>query len=182
MEIIEREAARKKIFAFKRKLEIEGEDVNYLNITAMMDMMTILLVFLLKSWSVETANIQLKDMEPPRSSINLTVADALKVQITPTAIIVEGDAVVPVNFGAVDPSYKKQGANDYLIVPLEGVVAQHANRERKIAQMRGEDWKGELSLIADKKTPYRLITEVLYTVGQAGFKSYRLVTVRESEE
>src|SRR5262249_40989121 len=124
MEIIEREAARKKIFAFKRKLYIEGEDVNYLNITARMDMMTSLLVFLLKSWSVETANIQLSEVEPPRSSINLTVADALKVQITQNAIIVEGDAVVPVRRGAIDPSYKKQGANDYLIVPLEGVVQQ----------------------------------------------------------
>ncbi|HJZ86959.1 MAG TPA: biopolymer transporter ExbD [Polyangia bacterium] len=182
MQMLNRREARHAIFAFKRKLDLEAEDVSYLNIVAMMDMMTILLVFLLKSWSVQVSNIQLSEVEPPRSSINLTVADALKVQITPTAIIVEGDAVVPVRRGAVDPSYKKTGANDYLIVPLEAVVTQHANREKKISQMRGEDWKGELSLIADKNTPYRLVTEVLYTVGQAGYKSYRLVTLKQSED
>ena len=182
MKELPRTEARRRILAFRRRLEFEGEDVSYLNITAMMDMMTILLVFLLKSWSVSVANIQISEVEPPKSSINLTVADALKVQITPTAVIVEGDAVVPVRRGAVDPSYKKNGANDYLIVPLEQVVVQHANREKKIAGMRGDEWKGELSLIADKSTPYRLVTEVLYTVGQAGYRNYRLVTLKESEE
>jgi biopolymer transport protein ExbD len=156
--------------------------VQYLNITAMMDMMTILLVFLLKSWSVQVSNIQLSEVEPPKSSTQLALAEALKVQITPSGIVVEGDLVVPVRRGAVDPSYKKQGANDYEILPLESVAQQHANRERKIAQMRGEDWKGELSLIADKSTPYRLITEVLYSVGQAGYRNYRLVTLKQGED
>src|SRR6185295_9849510 len=128
MEVLSRHESRKKIFAFRRKLELEGEEVQYLNITAMMDMMTILLVFLLKSWSMQTANIQFSELQPPRSSIQLTVAEALRVQITQAAVIVEGDAVVPVRNGAVDPSYKKQGANDYDIVPLEALVQQHANR------------------------------------------------------
>jgi biopolymer transport protein ExbD len=182
METISRREGRKRIFAFKRKLDIETEDVAYLNITAMMDMMTILLVFLLKSWSVSVSNIQISELEPPRSSINLQVAEALRIQITPTAIVVEGDAVVPVRRGAVDPSYKKGSANDLEIMPLEAVVQQHANRERKISGMRGEEWKGELSLIADRNTPYRLITEVLYTVGQAGYKNYRLVTLKTTED
>ena len=48
--------------------------------------------------------------------------------------------------------------------------------------MRGEEWKGELSLIADKTTPFRLISEVLYSVGQAGFKNFRLVTIKPGGE
>ena len=39
----------------------EGEDIAYLNITPMMDMMTIILVFFLKSFSVSVENIQLSD-------------------------------------------------------------------------------------------------------------------------
>ena|SRR5579884_1089857 len=177
MEILTRREARKKIFGFKRHLEAEAEDVAYLNITAMMDMMTILLVFLLKQWSVSAENVQISEVEPPKSTIQIQLADALKVQITPTAVIVEGEAVVPVRGGAVNPSYKKNGANDFLITPLETVAQQHAKREKHIADLRGEEWKGELSLIADKGTPYRLISEVLYTVGQAGFKNFRLVTL-----
>jgi len=98
------------------------------------------------------ANIQLSEIEPPRSSTQLQLAEALRIQVTPSAIIVDGDAVVPVRRGFVDPSYKKLGVNDYLILPLETVVQQHANREKKIASMRGEPWRPKLSLIADKTT------------------------------
>jgi biopolymer transport protein ExbD len=182
MQTIDRRKARRTIFAFRRKLEADVEEVQYLNITAMMDMMSILLVFMLKNWSVSISNIQVSELEPPKSSIELTLADALKVQVTSNAVIVEGEAVVPIRRGAVDPSYKPKGANDYDIAPLEAIAQKHANREKKIASMRGEEWKGELSLIADKNTPYRLITEVLYSVGQAGFRNYRLVTLKTSGE
>ena len=182
METIDRREGRKILHGFKRKLELESDDVAYLNITAMMDMMTILLVFLLKSWSVSVENVQVSEVEPPHSTVQLELAQALRIQITPTSVIVEGEAVVPVRNGTVAPSYKKNGANDFLIVPLFAVAEQHAKREKKIANMQGAEWKGELSLIADKNTPYRLISEVLYSVGQAGFHNFRLVTLKPSEE
>jgi biopolymer transport protein ExbD len=182
MEKLSRAEGRRKIFSFKRKLENDAEEVQYLNITAMMDMMTILLVFMLKSWSVEVANIKISELEPPKSTIDIPLAAALKVEVTPTSIIVEGDGVVPVRNGAVNASYKKNGANDLLIVPLDNVVQKHAKREKHIAELRREEWKGEMSLIADKGTPYRVISEVLYTVGQAGYHNYRLVTVKPTEE
>ena len=182
MQTIERREAKRLIFGFRRKLDQESDDVSYLNITAMMDMMTILLVFLLKSWSVSVENVQISEVEPPKSSIQLDLAQALRVQITPNSVIVEGEAVVPVHNGSVAPSYKKNGANDFLIVPLWSIAEQHAKREKKISNMQGVEWKGELSLIADKNTPYRLISEVLYSVGQAGFHNFHLVTLKPSEE
>ena len=182
MQVLTPRESRRRLFAFKRHLAAEGSEVNYLNIVAMMDMMSILLVFLLKSWSVSAGNIQITDIEPPPSNIQLPLSEALKVQITPTAVIVEGEAIVPVRNGGIDPSYKKSGANDYLIPPLEDVLGRHANRERKIAGLKQSEWSGEASLIADKSTPYRLLTEVVYTMGQAGFKNYRLVVLKESGE
>jgi hypothetical protein len=32
--------------------------------------------------------------------------------------------------------------------------------------------------MADKRTPYRLLTEVLYSAGQAEFNNYRLITIQ----
>src|ERR1051326_3704301 len=105
METIDRREGRRMIHGFKRKLALESDDVAYLNITAMMDLMTILLVFLLKQWSVSVQNVQISEVEPPKSSIAIQLADALKVQITPTSVIIEGEAVVPVRNGTVAPSY-----------------------------------------------------------------------------
>ena len=177
---LSRREARKVVLTFKRKLA-DAEDVNYLNITAMMDMMTILLVFLLKSFSVSASNVQLNDVEPPKSTTELSAAEALKVVISSRAVLVDGEAVVPVSNGAIDPALKENGANGFLILPLKDIISKHAQREKKIAQLRGEEFKGELSLIADKGTPYRLITEVLYTAGQAEYRNYRLVVQKPGD-
>jgi biopolymer transport protein ExbD len=38
-----------------------------------------------------------------------------------------------------------------------------------------------LTIIADKTTPYRLLTEVMYTAGKAEFQKYRLVVLQKGE-
>lgn len=177
---VETRQGRKILLRYKRKLEENQEDVSYLNITAMMDMMTILLVFLLKSWSVSSGVVE-RDVAPPESSARLAAADSLKVVLTSTAVLVDGQQVVPIRGGTIDPSYKQEGANGFLITPLHQLLAQHATREKKLAAIRGEEFAGELALVADKKTPYRLLTEVLYTAGQAEFRNYRLVTVQAGQ-
>ena len=35
-------------------------------------------------------------------------------------------------------------------------------------------------VMVDKNTPYRLLTEVLYSAGQAEFKNYHLVVIRRA--
>jgi biopolymer transport protein ExbD len=155
-----------------------GEDVSYLNITAMMDMMTILLVFFLKSFSASTQNIALGDeLMLPRSNSEVGSHEAVQITITQKTILVENDAVAAVKRGAVDSSVKRDGQSGYLINPLLNVLQKHATRLKKIEKLtRGKmKFSGEILLIADHSTPYRLISEVLYTAGQAEYAKYRLL-------
>ena len=92
---------------------------------------------------------------------------AVNVTITQSAILVEGDGVTTVRAGAVDPSVKRDGANGYYIPPLVDIMTKHANRTKKIAAMGGTQFDGTAMVLVDKNTPYRLLTEVLYS-GRAG--------------
>src|SRR6185312_1392299 len=92
-----------------------------------------------------------------------------------------GDGVTTVRAGAVDPSVKRDGANGYYITPLVDVLNKHANRLKKIAAMGGTQFDGTAMVMVDKNTPYRLLTEVLYSAGQAEFKNYHLVVIRKSQ-
>jgi hypothetical protein len=47
--------------------------------------------------------------------------------------------------------------------------------------MMGQKFSAELMVVADRSTPYRLLTEVLYSSGQAGYANYRLVVLKTSE-
>jgi biopolymer transport protein ExbD len=154
----------------------------YLNITPMMDMMTILLVFLLKQFSVQAAAASMSEgLQLPQSTIESQRPLAVNITVTSSAVLVEGDAITPVRSGAVDPSVKREGANSYFITPLVDVLTKHANRLKKIGAMGGTPFDGTAMVMVDKNTPYRLLTEVLYSAGQAEFKNYHLVVIKRGQ-
>jgi biopolymer transport protein ExbD len=176
--------AKKQLARFREKVEEEATEhqMAYLNITPMMDMMTILLVFLLKQFSVQAAAASMAEgLQLPNSITETTRPMAVNVTVTQSSILVEGDAVAPVRAGAVDPSYKRDGANGYYITPLVDVLTKHANRLKKISMMGGSQFDGTAMVMVDKSIPYRLLTEVLYSAGQAEFKNYHLVVIKKGE-
>ena len=172
---------KKAIRSFARKLA-EPETIRELNITPMMDMMTIILVFLLKSFTGSNSLLTLDDnLQVPPSKSRLHAKEAVPVMITRKVVLVEGQAVAPINNGKVDASLKTSGENGYLIQPIADILNQIARRERKVAEMSGRPFESELMVVADKSTPYRLLTEVLYSCGQAGYSNYRLVVLKPGE-
>jgi biopolymer transport protein ExbD len=178
---ISRLQGKKAIRSFARKLA-EPETIRELNITPMMDMMTIILVFLLKNFSGSTQMITLDDnLQTPRSVTQLRAKEAVPVTITKRVILVEGVPVAPITNGKVDSSLKPDGENGYKIEPIVSQLTKISNRERRVAEMSNEKFAGELMVVADQTTPYRLIMEVLYSCGQAGYSNYRLVVLKTPE-
>src|SRR6266480_3272647 len=75
------------------RLNAKAPEVNFLNITAMLDMMTIILVFLLKGMATSSASIpQSKDMTLPTSIITSEPAqEGTSIVISKTQILVGDD-------------------------------------------------------------------------------------------
>ena len=75
-------------------------EINFLNITAMMDMMTIILVFLLKSLSTSTASLpQSQDLQLPKSVLTTepdSEPEGLAVIVSKSQIIAGETVVCPV--------------------------------------------------------------------------------------
>jgi biopolymer transport protein ExbD len=178
---VSRLAGKKAIRSFARKLA-EPEVIKDLNITPMMDMMTIILVFLLKSFSGSTSAITFDaNLQVPKSTTQLQPKEAVTVTITKKWILVEGDGIAPVTTGRIDSAVKRDGENGYYITPLVDNLERHARKEKRVASLTGGVWDAQLMLIADQTTPYRLLTEVLYSCGQAGFANYRLLVLKSRD-
>ena len=47
-----------------------------------------------------------------------------------------------------------------------------------MARLRGAKFDGLLTVVAHQETPYRLLTEVLYTAGQAEFQKFRFAVLK----
>src|SRR5260221_3609257 len=98
----------------RRALEPE---INFLNITAMLDMMTIILVFLLKSMSQSSASLpQSNDLQMPKSVLTTEASqEGVPIIISKSHIMVEDESVVDVPADAthgVEAKYKRGGPND----------------------------------------------------------------------
>ena len=175
---ISRLEGKKAIRSYGRKLA-EPEIIKDLNITPMMDMMTIILVFLLKSFSSSTSNITFDaNLQVPKSQTQLKPKLAVTVTVTKKVLLVEGDGIAPVNGGRIDPAVKRDGENGYYITPLVDILEKHAKREKKVAELTGQKFEAQLMLVADQTTPYRLLTEIIYSCGQAGYANYRLLVLK----
>lgn len=179
------EEKSKKLRKLRKKLTRrmpEPDEVSYLNITAMMDMMTILLVFFLKNFATTSTNVNLTpDLALPSSTSQIEPHQAVAMTVTAKGIIVENDEVASIKRGRVDASIKRDGENGFFISPLFEMLDKHQRRLKKLEELSGgaQPFRGEIIVIADKRSPYRLISEVIYTAGQAGFNKYRLLVLQK---
>jgi biopolymer transport protein ExbD len=155
-----------------KKIRIE-EPAAELNITSLMDIMTIILVFLLKSYSTEEITVTPSDdLSLPNSSASLKPELAVNTVVTKSAITVDGVDVVAVLGGAVDPGQKR----GTLISPLFDRLKDLADREKANAERPGySPFSGRLLLQIDRDIPFGLVREVMYTAGQAQFGEFKFV-------
>ena len=193
-EQLQRIQYKKKMRAKRRKeREAEGE-ISDLNITPMMDMMTIILVFLLKSYSASgIAMTASGDISPPISTTRWPPKDTVAITITRCApdsrhtcqpgegaVFVNEKQVLSYLGDKIPGEFKENGETGLLIHPLLTALSNEVEKSKKIAMWNAAaPFTGEVSIIADRKMPYRMLTEILYTAGQAELSKYRFVVIQQ---
>ena len=103
------------------------------------------------------------------------------VEITPRHIAVNGRSVVPIKDFAVVPKYKRDGASGYLIMPLLEALQGVTEGLKQVERIEGRrrSFYGFATFIVHPGAPYRLVSEVLYTAGQAEYGVYGLVRLEQ---
>ena len=180
---------------YKRELRREirrrahEPEINFLNITAMLDMMTIILVFLLKSMSASVAAIpQSKDLTIPTSILTTEASQEGVVIIVSKSQIIVDDKPTGVNVPGdashgVEGKFKRNGPNDLYITKVGQSLQAWREIDRQVRIASGKDPSGsEAIVIADGTTPYRLLVEVLFTLGQAEFGKFHLMVMQGTKK
>lgn len=145
-----------------------------LQLTSMIDVFTILLVFLLKSYATEGQLVHMAEsVRLPVSSAQEAIHPAVVVAFNGRTLYVDGAPVVE-DLGPYDAS------PDLLIGPLYDALHDRAERTREIAAANpGVVFTGEVVLQGDREIPFRLLKKVIYTAGQAEYVNQSLAVVQE---
>ncbi len=159
-----------------RKEHGPGEVSEELNIVALMDAFTIILVFLIKSYSSDPTNItQSADLTLPRSTTTLAITEAVPLVITQKAILVANKAVARMGPDGVDAT-EKQGM---MLPRVIEALKKEAENQKMIERYNSKvKFEGLVLVIADKKIQFHTLTEVLYSAGQAEFGQYKFAVLK----
>lgn len=163
-----------------------------LNITSMMDMFTIILVFLLKSYSAEDISVAAsEDLQLPSSTSLKDPETAVNVVVSKKEVIVDGVKVLDLtlipdeeNPGQQIIAVPEDEKRGQMITRLFDRLSEKASAAKAIGEATGSDemgFKGRVLLQCDKTLPFSVIREVMYTAGQAQFGEFKFVVYKTGE-
>jgi biopolymer transport protein ExbD len=171
----------RKALARKKRIDREAEgEIKELNITAMMDMMTIILVFLIKSYSASSITVTAsEDVRPPVSTTRIIPKDTIAITVTPRSILVGDKKKVEL----VNMQVQKGDLDGKRILPLDAALAKEVEKLKYIAERNpNAPFNREVAIIGDKRVPYELLSSVLYTAGQNELENFRFVVIQKNPE
>ncbi|MBD3288752.1 biopolymer transporter ExbD [candidate division KSB1 bacterium] len=143
-----------------------------LKLTSMIDMFTILLVFLLKSFSAEGQIMMVtKDLKLPESTAQKSPQPASVVAITHEYILLDGKQVVPLT--------DVINSEELLINGL----ANELKNLRAVSESVGEisadmGFTGTITIQGDREIPYQLLKKVMFTCGRIGYNNIMLAVTK----
>lgn len=143
-----------------------------LTLTSLMDMFTIILLFLLVSYSTEG---EMVTADP--NKFKLPVSTSLKkpemrliIQVTPEEIIIDGGKVAEVKEAIEN--------QDYIITPLLEALDSNTKKAEFIAMNNPSfKFKGDVIIQGDRRIPFVLLEKIMVTCGQAGYGNISLAVL-----
>lgn len=156
--------------AFKKR----KKDTQFsLKLTSMIDMFTILLVYMLTNYSAEgqIMSVATPDLRLPTSTAQKAPKTTSVIAITQEWILLDGKKIVNV----------EQALNsDNLLIPE---LLVELKKLRHVSERVGEmnvdmGFTGNVSIQGDRDLPYQIIKKIMLTCGQVGYNDMLLAVIK----
>ena len=145
-----------------------------LNLTSMMDMFTIILVFLLKTYSTDGMLIQPSEyLTLPTSTVEKSPEVALDLVISKEWIMVNHEPVVTVA--------EVLASEDLIVQSLKENLEIYAREAKRMEELYGTKFSGKVTIQGDKEIPYQLLVKVMATCGKSDYPNMRLVVYKKEK-
>lgn len=156
----------------RKKRPMKRSQTVRLQLTSMMDMFTIILVFLLKTYSTQGQLINPSDdLTLPSSTTQQAPQLGLDVTVSSDWILVNGKAV--------EKTSTANELNGYIIPALHNELQRYAQKAVEMKERYGAEYSGKVTIQGDKNLPYKILIKIMATCGQSNFPNLRLVVYQE---
>lgn len=151
-----------------------------IQITSMVDMFVILLVFLLKTYSTSPVNITPKDgLKMPESTSTTDPVDVVKLIVSEDGIFVEEKKVLSLDHGKLAQENLDKNDPSFLRGLFEA-LDERAKLAKDISKVNDSfEFDGKVLMQADRNLPYELLQKVMYTSMMAGYADVKLAVAQK---
>ncbi|OIQ16716.1 MAG: hypothetical protein BM556_13715 [Bacteriovorax sp. MedPE-SWde] len=149
-----------------------------LDITSLLDILVILLVFLLRSYDSTGVILNIpKDIKLPHSASQSLNKNGVVVQVSPNIIWVDDKEVL----NTEKKSGRIYGQRGRLILPLYNELMTKKNQIKRIAKTtpNAEKFSGMVNLVIDKSLKYKYVKKLMHTCAEAGYQKYKFVVMAQ---
>ena len=164
--------------SIRNKRKRDKKEVIDVDITSLLDILVILLVFLLKSYNSSGVTLTIpKGIELPVSeSISLNNPGVM-IQVSKDKIFVDSETILD----AENPPAQIYDQGKRRIIPLYNELVKKKEHIKAIAKQApaAKPFSGIANLIIDKSLKYSYVKKIMYTCAEAGFKEYKVVVMGE---
>jgi biopolymer transport protein ExbD len=157
----------------RKRHATEGAVVARLQLTSLIDIFTVLLLFLLKSVVVGGAVVTpFPGVQLPASSSTASFKESPVLVITSNEVVVDNHAVVDT---------RQVAASDRLLVPeLEQSLEALRGKSDVLAEKSTQrKFEGRLIIQADETIPFQVLQKIMYTSQTVGFYDITLAVIQK---
>lgn len=150
-----------------------------IQITSMVDMFVILLVFLIKSYSTSPVQINpSNDIRLPASITSTGPVDVLKLMVSKKGIFVEDKKILDFETPGVLAKKDVDPSDQKFITQLFKALDEQAKKTQAIsAKNETVKFEGKILMQADRDLEYSLLEKVMHTSSIAGYSEVKLAVL-----
>src|SRR5690606_11645242 len=147
-------------------------------LTSLMDVVSILVIYLLKSYASDPIVINpTAGQKIPMSTADAPIQDGIPIFVTTRGITYDNKKIVTMTAdGDIDPSQ----VQNHLIGPLYDQLAEDVDKAKQMAERTGRDWSARVILVGDQDLKFSVLVDVMYTTGRAEFAEYSFCVIKKS--
>jgi len=156
----------------------EGTEIT-LNIMPMLDIFSILIVFLLMSYSTDPVSYDINaGLELPDSNSMQALDEIPTIAITKTEILINDKKIVKIVNGDVPSDDMKQGASYAVFAELEKIAEVQKRIRRRLNYLDPKEKGDILTIEIDKNHEFKIMKRVMLAAQQAEFITFKMMIAR----
>ncbi len=161
----------------KAKRKDKPEEKAALGMTSLMDIVSIIVVYLLKSYASDPMMITpIAEQKIPLSVMDTKIKEGVAIYVSSRELIFNEEQVATLKDGELDPT----SVQGHVIQELYTKLEEERDKSREIFEARGEEWVGRIILIGDEAVQFSTLVDIMYTAGRLEFSEYSFCVITTS--